>query len=83
MTENEVVCSLSMHSIYKKQQHWHQQEQIRNGGGGGGGGGLEQERVTPTEACSLVRIIEDRTPGHMLSNNGLCLCNMCRTCYYF
>ena len=27
--------------------------------------------------------IETRTPSHLLSNNGLCLCSMRSTCYYF
>ena len=26
---------------------------------------------------------KNRTPGHMLSNNGFCLCSMCSMCYCF
>ena len=34
-------------------------------------------RVTPIEAHSLVKLLncaKNRTPSHVLSNNGLCLC---------
>ena len=42
--------------------------------------------VTPIEADTSVKIIEptkNKTPGHMLSNNALCLRSMHSTCYYF
>ena len=34
------------------------------------------------KACSLVIITENRTPGHILSNNGLYLHSMHSMCYY-
>ena len=42
-------------------------------------GRLEKEHVTPIEARSLGK--ENRTPGHVLSNNGLCICSVCVTIF--
>ena len=47
---------------------------------------LENERVTPIEARSPSKLLnrtKNRTPGHMLSNNGLCLHSMHSMYYYF
>ena len=31
----------------------------------------------------IIELYRYRILGHMLSNNGLCLCSMRNTCYYF
>ena len=37
--------------------------------------------VTSIKACSPSKVPKNRTPGHVLSNNGLCLSSS--MCYYF
>ena len=48
---------------------------------------LEEEHATPIEAhivqLKLLNHTKNRTPGHMLSNNALCLHSMSSTYYYF
>ena len=47
-------------------------------------GWLEWVCVNPIEAyIAWSNCSKTRTPGHMLSDNGLCLCSMHSTCYYF
>ena len=53
------------------------QEHIRKGGLSNNVQ-LQYKLVVWSKNCT-----KNRTSGHVLSNNGLCLCSMCSACYYF